>query len=67
MEILNLTLNLNFLFLLHSDTFELFYIQDNGNRTRIPLMKKGIAWWTDRFVKFRNPGGDNLTAAFAGI
>lgn len=30
-------------------------------------MKKGIAWWTDKNVKFRNPAGDNLTAAFQGI
>ncbi|KAK2843420.1 hypothetical protein Q7C36_011635 [Tachysurus vachellii] len=51
---------------LFNDTLELFYIQDNGNKTRIPLMKKGIAWWTDKFVKFRNPAGDNLTAAFEG-
>lgn len=30
-------------------------------------MKKGIAWWTDKHVKFRNPGGNpNLTSAFQG-
>lgn len=42
------------------DTLELFYIDPNGTRTQIPLMKKGIAWWTDKHVKFRNPGGTNL-------
>lgn len=47
------------------DTLELFFIQSNGNRTRIPLVKKGIAWWTDKNTKFRNPGA-NLTAVFQG-
>ncbi|XP_048831205.1 cell cycle control protein 50A-like [Brienomyrus brachyistius] len=45
---------------LFNDTLELFYIDPNGTRTQIPLMKKGIAWWTDKHVKFRNPGGTNL-------
>ncbi|XP_072543110.1 cell cycle control protein 50A-like [Salminus brasiliensis] len=49
-----------------NDTLELFYLDPNGTRTQIPLMKKGIAWWTDKHVKFRNPGGSNanLTAVF---
>ncbi|XP_071397691.1 cell cycle control protein 50A-like isoform X2 [Centroberyx affinis] len=50
-----------------NDTLELFYIDPNGTKTQIPLMKTGIAWWTDKHVKFRNPGGNpNLTAAFQG-
>ncbi|XP_071377943.1 cell cycle control protein 50A-like isoform X2 [Centroberyx affinis] len=53
---------------LFNDTLELYYIDANGSRTAIPLVKKGIAWWTDKHVKFRNPGGNNnnLTAAFQG-
>ncbi|XP_030626453.1 cell cycle control protein 50A-like isoform X2 [Chanos chanos] len=53
---------------LFNDTLELFYIDPNGTRTPIPLIKKGIAWWTDKHVKFRNPGGNNsnLTAIFQG-
>ncbi|KAI4884686.1 hypothetical protein NFI96_020387 [Prochilodus magdalenae] len=49
-----------------NDTLELFYIDPNGTRTMIPLMRKGIAWWTDKHVKFRNPGGSNanLTVVF---
>uniref|UniRef100_A0A673MP34 Cell cycle control protein n=1 Tax=Sinocyclocheilus rhinocerous TaxID=307959 RepID=A0A673MP34_9TELE len=49
-----------------NDTLDLFYIDPNGTKTQIPLMKKGIAWWTDKHVKFRNPGGSNpnLTAVF---
>lgn len=40
---------------------------NNGTETLIPVVKKGIAWWTDKHVKFRNPGGDkNLTVAFQG-
>lgn len=48
-----------------SDTLELYHI--DSNRTLITLVKKGIAWWTDKHVKFRNPGGNgNLTAVFQG-
>ncbi|XP_024275574.1 cell cycle control protein 50A [Oncorhynchus tshawytscha] len=50
-----------------NDTLDLYYIDPNGTRIQIPLMKKGIAWWTDKHVKFRNPGGNpNLTSAFQG-
>lgn len=50
-----------------SDTLELYYVDSNGTRKEIPLVKKGIAWWTDKHVKFRNPGGnDNLTVSFEG-
>ncbi|XP_072186915.1 cell cycle control protein 50A [Excalfactoria chinensis] len=50
-----------------NDTLELYHIE-NDTRTPIPLIKKGIAWWTDKNVKFRNPTGDgkNLTALFQG-
>uniref|UniRef100_A0A674EIH4 Cell cycle control protein n=1 Tax=Salmo trutta TaxID=8032 RepID=A0A674EIH4_SALTR len=48
-----------------NDTLELYYIDPNGTRIQIPL--KGIAWSTDKHVKFRNPGGNpNLTSAFQG-
>lgn len=53
--------------ILSLDTLKLYRI-DNDTRTPIPLIKKGIAWWTDKNVKFRNPTGDgnNLTALFQG-
>ncbi|XP_060938655.1 cell cycle control protein 50A-like [Limanda limanda] len=52
---------------LFNDTLELYHIEVNGTRNLIPLVKKGIAWWTDKHVKFRNPDGDNnLTVAFQG-
>ncbi|KAJ3613675.1 hypothetical protein NHX12_019921 [Muraenolepis orangiensis] len=51
---------------LFNDTLELSYLA-NGSKTPVALVKKGIAWWTDKHVKFRNPGGNgNLTAAFQG-
>lgn len=51
-----------------NDTLELYYVDPNGTRTQIELAKKGIAWWTDKHVKFRNPGSSNsnLTASFKG-
>ncbi|KAM9433511.1 cell cycle control protein 50A-like [Salvelinus alpinus] len=52
---------------LFNDTLDLYYIDPNGSRTAIPLVKKGIAWWTDKHVKFRNPSGNNnLTVVFQG-
>ncbi|XP_058879502.1 cell cycle control protein 50A-like [Acipenser ruthenus] len=53
---------------LFNDTLTLYYINPNGTESLVPLQKKGIAWWTDKNVKFRNPGGNNfnLTAVFQG-
>lgn len=47
---------------------ELFYNDPNGTKVQIPLTNTGIAWWTDKHVKFRNPGANNanLTAVFQG-
>uniref|UniRef100_A0A8D0MCH7 Cell cycle control protein n=4 Tax=Sus scrofa TaxID=9823 RepID=A0A8D0MCH7_PIG len=41
-----------------NDTLELYLIGNESESTPIPLKKKGIAWWTDKNVKFRNPSGD---------
>ncbi|XP_034383124.1 cell cycle control protein 50A-like [Cyclopterus lumpus] len=51
-----------------NDTLELFYNDPNGTKIQIPLNATGIAWWTDKHVKFGNPGGNdqNLSAAFQG-
>ena len=32
----------------------------------VPMSSKDISWKSDREVKFNNPPGNNLTAAFAG-
>lgn len=52
-----------------TDTLELFYNDPNGTKVPIPLTSTGIAWWTDKHVKFRNPGSNNpnLTAVFQGV
>ncbi|KAM9798581.1 cell cycle control protein 50A-like [Neosynchiropus ocellatus] len=51
-----------------NDSLELFFHDPNGTKTAVPLTKTGIAWWTDKHVKFRNPGGNNanLTEVFQG-
>ncbi|XP_014391266.1 PREDICTED: cell cycle control protein 50A isoform X1 [Myotis brandtii] len=41
-----------------NDTLELFLVVNGSFSTAIPLKKKGIAWWTDKNVKFRNPPGE---------
>ncbi|KAM4540870.1 cell cycle control protein 50A-like [Fundulus diaphanus] len=53
---------------LFNDTLELFYVEANGTTRAVSLVKKGIAWWTDKNVKFRNPGNEkeNLTERFKG-
>ncbi|MBZ3882006.1 Cell cycle control protein 50A [Sciurus carolinensis] len=42
-----------------NDTLELFLVANESDPTLtlIPLKRKGIAWWTDKNVKFRNPPG----------
>ncbi|XP_040016904.1 cell cycle control protein 50A [Gasterosteus aculeatus] len=51
-----------------NDTLELFYNDPNGTSVKILLGTTGIAWWTDKHVKFGNPGGvdSNLSAVFQG-
>ncbi|CAI5769704.1 cycle control 50A [Podarcis lilfordi] len=52
-----------------NDTLTLFRIDRNETKyIRIPLTKQGIAWWTDKNVKFRNPTGPtkDLAILFQG-
>nr|XP_020446419.1 cell cycle control protein 50A-like [Monopterus albus]XP_020446420.1 cell cycle control protein 50A-like [Monopterus albus]XP_020446421.1 cell cycle control protein 50A-like [Monopterus albus]XP_020446422.1 cell cycle control protein 50A-like [Monopterus albus]XP_020446423.1 cell cycle control protein 50A-like [Monopterus albus] len=46
-----------------SDTFKLFQIV-NGTNKEVPLDGKGIAWWTDSNIKYRNPSVTPLQMAF---
>ncbi|XP_060919346.1 cell cycle control protein 50B [Labrus mixtus] len=48
-----------------NDTFKLFQIV-NGQRKAVPLDGKGIAWWTDYNIKYRNPSVTPLRNAFNG-
>ncbi|XP_074660025.1 cell cycle control protein 50A-like [Tubulanus polymorphus] len=47
-----------------NDTLKL-HLDNNGTLVPVKLLRTGIAWRTDKEVKFRNPSG-NLTAWFAG-
>ncbi|XP_053563177.1 cell cycle control protein 50B-like [Bombina bombina] len=50
-----------------NDSFKLYY-KDNGKEVDVPLVGKGISWWTDYNVKFRNPtnGNQTLSEIFQG-
>ncbi|XP_019382769.1 PREDICTED: cell cycle control protein 50C-like isoform X2 [Gavialis gangeticus] len=49
-----------------NDTISLFYYTNLSTAIQVPLLKTGNSWWTDKYVKFRNPTSHNLTSAFAG-
>ncbi|XP_073428992.1 cell cycle control protein 50B-like [Dendrobates tinctorius] len=50
-----------------NDVLTLFY-NENGTFVEVPLNGKGISWWTDYNIKFRNPenGNQSLTDLFKG-
>lgn len=48
-----------------NDTFKLYQIV-NGAKKQVPFDGKGIAWWTDYNVKYRNPSVTPLKNAFNG-
>ncbi|XP_061450090.1 cell cycle control protein 50B [Rhineura floridana] len=53
---------------LFNDSFALYHVLGNGSMVPVPLDKRGISWWTDTNVKFRNPDSVNgsLALAFKG-
>ncbi|XP_048371805.1 cell cycle control protein 50B [Sphaerodactylus townsendi] len=53
---------------LFNDTFQLFRVPSSGPEDEIRLDKKGVSWWTDTNIKFRNPEPVNgsLAQAFKG-
>ncbi|XP_041972284.1 apyrase-like [Aricia agestis] len=50
---------------LFNDTLTVFS-QDYKN-TEVPVLRTGIAWTSDKDIKFRNPPGDDLKVAFANF
>ncbi|KAK7945199.1 hypothetical protein WMY93_000927 [Mugilogobius chulae] len=46
-----------------NDSFVLYQIV-NGKKVTVPLDGKGIAWWTDYNIKYRNPSVTPLKNAF---
>uniref|UniRef100_A0A3Q3WER2 Cell cycle control protein n=1 Tax=Mola mola TaxID=94237 RepID=A0A3Q3WER2_MOLML len=48
-----------------NDTFKLYQLA-NGTKKMVPFDGKGIAWWTDHRIKYRNPSVEPLKNAFNG-
>ncbi|XP_041806277.1 transmembrane protein 30C [Chelmon rostratus] len=46
-----------------NDSFTLNYHRPGGGTVRVPLLRGGITWYTDKNIKFRNPATGNLTLA----
>ncbi|XP_053701313.1 cell cycle control protein 50A-like isoform X1 [Synchiropus splendidus] len=52
---------------LFNDTLRLYRVDSTGTKTEVSLVKKDIAWWTDKHLKFKNPPGNkNLSLLFEG-
>ncbi|KAK2904967.1 hypothetical protein Q8A67_006766 [Cirrhinus molitorella] len=52
-----------------NDSLSVMYNPTDGSKIQVPLYRKGIAWYTDKNVKFRNPPTNNtftLKQAFEG-
>ncbi|XP_028251109.1 cell cycle control protein 50B [Parambassis ranga] len=50
-----------------NDTFRLYQsVGTNGTKKQVPFDGKGIAWWTDYNIKYRNPSVVPLMDAFNG-
>ncbi|XP_049641570.1 cell cycle control protein 50C-like [Suncus etruscus] len=49
-----------------NDTIILSYNLNSSTHVQVPMLRSGIAWWTDKYVMFQNPPLSNLTAAFNG-
>lgn len=54
-----------FFVFIFKDTFKLHQIV-NGIKKEVPFDGKGIAWWTDYNIKYRNPSITPLKNAFNG-
>uniref|UniRef100_A0A8C8TTV8 Cell cycle control protein n=2 Tax=Peromyscus maniculatus bairdii TaxID=230844 RepID=A0A8C8TTV8_PERMB len=49
-----------------NDTITLSYNLNSSINIEVPMLKSGLTWWTDKYVKFRNPTSSDLASAFAG-
>ncbi|XP_061082306.1 transmembrane protein 30C [Conger conger] len=51
-----------------NDSFFLYYHPTEGETIPVPLFRRGITWYTDKNVKFRNPevADKNLSQVFEG-
>ncbi|KAM7380303.1 hypothetical protein PAMP_003611 [Pampus punctatissimus] len=46
-----------------NDSFKLTYHPSGGPPVQVPLLRRGITWYTDKNIKYRNPTDGNLTLA----
>ncbi|XP_023709870.1 cell cycle control protein 50A isoform X2 [Cryptotermes secundus] len=51
---------------LFSDELSIEFIESKNHKVSVPLLKTGIAWPSDKEIKFRNPPGNSLSQAFKG-
>ncbi|XP_007536821.1 cell cycle control protein 50C-like isoform X2 [Erinaceus europaeus] len=49
-----------------NDTIILSYNFNSSEDIKVPMLNQGIAWWTDKYVKFQNPSFNDLPSAFEG-
>lgn len=46
-----------------NDSFTFRHGGPTGPRVQVPLLRRGITWYTDKNVKYRNPKNDTMTLA----
>lgn len=51
---------------LFSDELSIEFIESKNHKVPVPLLKTGIAWPSDKEIKFGNPPGNSLSQAFKG-
>nr|XP_035130778.2 cell cycle control protein 50C isoform X3 [Callithrix jacchus] len=49
-----------------NDTIILSYNINSSAQIKVPMLKSGLTWWTDKYIKFQNPSFKNLADEFRG-
>ncbi|XP_011940381.1 PREDICTED: cell cycle control protein 50C isoform X2 [Cercocebus atys] len=49
-----------------NDTIILSHNINSSVQIKVPMLKSGLTWWTDKYVKFQNPSSKNLADEFRG-
>ncbi|CAK6441596.1 unnamed protein product [Pipistrellus nathusii] len=49
-----------------NDTIILLYNLNSSIYIKVPMLSRGITWWTDKYIKFQNPKSIDLPSAFEG-
>lgn len=56
----------NTIFNFLTDTIILLYNLNSSIYIKVPMLSRGITWWTDKYIKFQNPKSIDLPSAFEG-